>query len=60
MRFLTLLHKIFKGQSLKTGPKMYTMAKNILSGEALRVEKKNNKNLTEIRPKRTIGWSLRV
>ena len=43
MRFLTLLHKIVTGQSLNTGPKMYTMAKNILSGEALRVEKKTIK-----------------
>ena len=37
LKFQTMLQKIIKGQSLRTGPKMYAITKNILAQEALHV-----------------------
>ena len=37
LKYLVVLQKILKGQSLTTGPQQYAMARNLLAGEALRV-----------------------
>ena len=37
LKFLVVLKKVIKGQSLTTGPQMYAMTRNLLAGEALRV-----------------------
>ena len=50
IKFYTTLQKIIKSQSLMTGPQMYAMINNLLSGESLCVFKdkaKTNRNDTK-------------
>ena len=37
LKFVTILHKIIRGQDLSTGPQKFGMTQNLVVGEDLRV-----------------------